>query len=126
MRKPDRQYLTRFTAGMVLYSILLPVSIVVMRQLEAPAKYIVALLPLIGFAIVVWSVITYLRDADEFQARKVLEALAISIVPVLAVGFTWGLIQFAGGPVLNPFWLVPVWAVGFGIGSVVTGKKYLQ
>ncbi len=81
-------------------------------------------LPIIGIAGGIWALWSYLREADEFQVRKLLEALAFSIALTVLVTFTYGMWELVGAPRLSMVWVTAVWAIGLGIGSLLANRKY--
>src|SRR5664279_290666 len=94
---------------MAAYIVLLFLAIVVAQAVGAsPWRYAAMALPVPALVAIVWAVTGYLREADEFQSKSTVEALAIGFAGGSVTTFTYGLMQFAGAPVLNWTW---VWAV---------------
>ncbi|MDO5499126.1 MAG: hypothetical protein Q4F67_05515 [Propionibacteriaceae bacterium] len=125
-QRSNRAYLFRFLFAAVVYTVLILVSLPLARsQPEGSiARYVLASLPVLGVALGVWALWRYIREADEFQARKLLDSLAVSVAGTLLVTFCIGMIQTVGGPALPWVWVIPVWAVFFGAGTAWTGWKY--
>ncbi|WP_432559215.1 hypothetical protein [Granulicoccus sp. GXG6511] len=125
-QRSSRAYLIRFLTAAVLYTVLILISLPLsQRQPEGSVlRYVLACLPVVGVAVGIWALWRYIREADEFQARKLLDSLAISVAGTILVTFCIGMIQTAGGPALPWVWVIPVWAVFFGAGSAWTGWKH--
>lgn len=124
--RSNRAYLIRFFAAVVLYTALILISLPLARsQPEGSVpRYLLAALPVIGVAVGVWALWRYVRETDEFQSRKLLDSLAISVAGTILVTAGVGLVQSAGAPAVPWVWVVPVWAVFFGVGSAWTSWKY--
>lgn len=124
--RSGRRYLIRFLTAAALYTVLLFISIpLAQRQPEGSiARYAIASLPVIGVVMGVWALWKFVGEADEFQARKLLDALATSLAGTLVVAFVVGMIQFAGGPALSWVWIIAVWGVFFALGTVWANWKY--
>lgn len=124
--RSGRAYVIRFLIATVVYTVLLLVSIpLAQSQPEGSLlRYVLACLPVIGVGLGVWALWRYVAEADEFQARKLLDALAVSLAGTLVVAFVVGMIQFAGGPALSWVWIIPVWAAFLAIGSLWSNRKY--
>ncbi len=121
-----RRYLIRFLSAAALYTVLMFASIPLSEaQPEGSIlRYVLASMPVIGLVLAAWAMWKYVQEADEFQARKLLDALAISLAGTLLVVFVIGMIQMAGGPQLSWVWVIPVWALFLAVGGVVAGRKY--
>lgn len=121
----DRSYLFRFGVAIALYAVLLIVAIVVATALpDSPLRFVVMLLPVPALVLVVRAVARYLREADELQARILLESLGIGFAGGSLITFTWGLMQAAGAPDLSWTLVFPIYAACWLIGRLVVGVRY--
>lgn len=124
--RSNRAYGVRFALATVVYSVLILVALPLARSQPegSVARYALACLPVLGVALGVWALWRYIREADEFQSRRLLEALAVSVAGTLVVAFCVGMVDSVGGPELSWVWVLPVWAVSFGAGAAWTSWKY--
>lgn len=124
--RSGRRYVARFLTAAIVYTVLLPICITLsQRQPEGSLpRYVLACLPVIGVGLGVWALWRYIQEVDEFQARKLLDALALSLAGTLVVTFLVGMVQAAGGPALSWVWVIPVWAVFLAVGSIWANRKY--
>lgn len=121
----DRSYLLRFGVAMALYAVLLVIAIVAATALpDSPWRFVVMLLPVPALVLVVRAVARYLREADELQARILLESLGIGFAGGSLITFTWGLMQAVGAPEVSWTLVFPLYAVCWLIGRLVVGGRY--
>ncbi|WP_026927907.1 hypothetical protein [Granulicoccus phenolivorans] len=124
-QRSNRNYGVRFGGSALVYTVLILVSIPLAEQFrDSPVRFVIVSLPIIGIAGGIWALWSYLREADEFQVRKLLEALAFSIALTVLVTFTYGMWELVGAPRLSMVWVTAVWAIGLGIGSLLANRKY--
>lgn len=121
-----RAYTIRFLIAVAVYTVLLLIALPLARSQPegSVVRYVLACLPVLGVGLGVWALWRLLREADEFQARKLLISLSFSIAFTLVITFCVGMIQSVGGPALDWIWVIPVWAVGFGIGTAWSAWRY--
>jgi hypothetical protein len=111
---------------MASYAILLALGILWATKAEgSPWRFVAMALPVPALVAVIWAVITYLREADEFQSRSTVESLAIAFGGGSLTTFTYGLMQFVGAPVLNWTWVWLVYAIWWVLSGVVVRRRYL-
>lgn len=124
--RSGRAYTIRFLAAAVLYTVLMLVTLPLARSQPegAPLRYVLACVPVLGIIVGVWALWRFIRETDEFQARRLMEALAISVAGTIVVTFCVGMVQTVGGPALPMFWVTPIWSIFFGAGMAWTGWKY--
>lgn len=121
----SRRYAIRFTVAMVSYAVLLILGILWATHAEgSPWRFVAMALPVPALVAVIWAVITYLREADEFQSRSTVESLAIAFGGGSFTTFTYGLMQFVGAPELNWTWVWMVYAMWWVIAGVVVKRRY--
>jgi hypothetical protein len=121
----SRRYLIRFGAAMASYVILLIIAILWAKGVgESPWRFVAMALPVPVLVAVVWAVVAYLREADEFLSRTTIESLAIAFAGGSLTTFTYGLMQFVGAPVLNWTFVWVVYAMWWIIAGVVVRRRY--
>lgn len=74
-----KRYLREFLSAMAAYSIIVPISVRILRGHEhTPLGYAIAFLPIIPSALALWAFMRMFRGLDELQRRIQLEAVAFS------------------------------------------------
>ena len=117
-RKVGIAYSIRFTVGAVLYSVGVLVGLRWARSMEGdPWRFALALLPMVGVLILV-------READEMQARKVMEALVISTAGTVITSIAYSLLEEVGAPRVSLIWVGGAWALFFGVGMLWSTWRY--
>src|SRR5450759_5546547 len=81
-------------------------------------------LPVPALFAIVWSVVGYLREANELQSKSTVEALAIGFAGGSVTTFTYGLMQFVGAPQLNWTWVWAVYALWWIAGGIIVRRRY--
>jgi hypothetical protein len=120
-----RRYAVRFGVSMASYAVLLVLGIVWANAVGDSAwRFVAMALPVPALVAVVWAVVTYLREADEFQSRSTVESLAIAFGGGSLTTFTYGLMQFVGAPTLNWTWVWVVYALWWVVGGVIVRRRY--
>ena len=123
--KASRRYGVRFGVSMGAYMILLFLAIVFAKLAEHSAwRFAAMALPVPALFGIVWAVVGYLREADEFQSKSTVEALAIGFAGGSVTTFTYGLMQFVGAPQLNWTWVWVVYALWWSAGGVLVRRRY--
>lgn len=117
--RSGRAYTIRFLLAAAVYTALMLIGLPLARRQPdgSLVRYVLACLPALGVALGIWALWHFVNEADEFQSRKLMQALAVSIAGTLFVTFCIGMAQSVGAPALPWFWVLPLWAVAFGIGT---------
>ena len=64
------------------------------------------------------------READEMQARKVMEALVISTAGTVITSIAYSLLEEVGAPRVSLIWVGGAWALFFGVGMLWSTWRY--
>ena len=124
-RKAHVAYLIRFTIGMLLYSLAIFSSRFWSHSVEGtPWRFVSALLPMVGVLICAWAMMRLVREADEMQARKVMEALVISTAGTVITSIAYSLLEEVGAPRVSLIWVGGAWALFFGVGMLWSTWRY--
>lgn len=116
-----RRYNTRALASMVLYS----VAMIGAGNLHdsvaegSPLMWLLAVAPVTPVMGLIWAMYRYYREeTDEFLRHRHVTGALVGLMLVLMVGTVWGFLEMFGlvGHVWN-WWVVPVWAIGFGLST---------
>lgn len=89
-------------------------------DLSAPIVFAIALLPTLPTFAMIWAMARYLiEEQDEYLRYRTVIAALISLGFVLALGIFYGFLEmFELVPHIWAWWVLPVWAVGLGIGQL--------
>lgn len=125
----QRRYTRRMLMGTGSYVLLLSISILWLLRIEAPAlRALVALLPVAPVALMLRTMVQFIREVDELQQRIELEAICIAAGLVSLLYMTGGFLQAAGVidvPVSAAmFWVFPLVCVTYGIAKSVVARRF--
>ena len=125
MRPEERTYTWRMVIVSVLYVVILPISVIVTKQLsESPIRFITALVPIVPVVAGVVVFYRYLLRMDELQRKINLVALGISVGCVGVLTFSIGLLDNAGIAQASMVWVFPALIFFWGLGRVFAGRRY--
>lgn len=120
-----KRYLKEFLAAMAGYTLMVPLSIRLLRGHEhTPVGYALAFLPIIPSALAMWAFMRYFRGLDELQRRIQLEAVAFSFLGTCLITLTWAFQQNAGLPRFDVSWVAPLLMFLWGIGVGIAKRRY--
>ena len=128
MKGWERKYLVRFLLGMVGYSILLPLSLILVGdgRVEQPwLAVLVTLLPIAPFLNAMTAVIHNVRSQDELYRRIHLEAVLVTTLLTGAVTFSYGLLEASElVPPLPTVFIAPFMIFVWGIANIIISRRY--
>ena len=120
-----KRYLKEFLSSMAGYTVLVPVSIRLVKGHEHTALgYAIAFLPIIPSALAVWAFMRMFRGLDELQRRIQLEAVAFSFLATCLITLTWAFQQNAGLPRFDVSWVAPLLILLWGLGLGIAKRRY--
>ncbi len=120
-----KRYLKEFGSSMAGYSVLVPLSMRILRGREhTPLGYCIAFLPIIPAAFALWAVLRFFRNLDELQRRIQLEAVAFSFLATCFITLTWAFQQNAGLPRFDISFVAPLLILLWGIGIAIAKRRY--
>lgn len=121
----ERRYGRRLALSLLAYSLLVPISILILERVEGTLlRMVVALLPLLPTAFGLSAFLRYLRSLDEFQQRIQLEAMGFSLGATSLTTFMLAFLENAGGPQVGMIWVFPMIIAFWGIGRALAGRRY--
>ena len=121
----SRSYAREFGLAMVAYGATLFLSIWLINTAPgAPWRFAIALLPMIPAIGVLVAVLRQLRRMDELQRQIQFEALAFAFAGTALITFGYGFVENVGLPHLNWFWVWPIMAILWAIGSALAARRY--
>lgn len=128
MKNWERKYFLRFISGMVGYSILLPLSLIVAGngRMEQPwLAVLIALMPIIPFVNAMVAIVQNVRSQDELFRRIHLEAMLITALLTGAVTFSYGLLEASElVPPLPTVFIAPFMIAVWGIANNIIARRY--
>ena len=125
----QRRYTRDVLIGMGAYTVLLFVSLLLLRNVEAPVlRALIALMPVAPIALVLRAMVHFVRGVDELQQRIEFEAVCIAAVFVAFAYMTAGFLQAtrvidvpASAAML---WVFPLLCGTYGIAKAVIARRY--
>ena len=128
MNRWNKRYLLRFILGMAGYSILLPISLIVVGdgRVEQPwLAVLVALMPVAPFLNAMTAVMHNVRSQDELFRQIQLEAVLVTTLLIGALTFSYGLLETTGlVPPLPTVFIAPMMIAIWGVANVVISRRY--
>jgi len=120
-----KRYLKEFGASMAGYTVMVPLSVMLLRGHEHTALgYGIAFLPIIPSALALWAFMRMFRGLDELQRRIQLEAVAFSFLATCLITLTWAFQQNAGLPRFDVSWVAPLLILLWGLGLRIAKRRY--
>ncbi len=120
-------YRSQIEIGLALlaYLMLLVGSVTVLRgNPGASWRYLVAVVPVLPAALVVFLFVRRLAQTDELQKRIQTEAFGFALGGTALLTFTYGFLEGAGLPHLNWTFVLPLIAVLWGLGTAIFTFRY--
>ena len=121
-RRANRAFGLRFTAGGVLYGLALLLA-GVSEGTGFPA-WIPALLVVPAVVLMAWANIEMYRSGDEFERRKIAEAILLAFVVSTATILAVGVLQFYLLPALNWIFAFSILMLSWIVGTIVSAVRY--
>ena len=117
------RYNRRMLAASFAYVIgfLIAVALFDDRAVSKPVAAMLSLLPTFGTFGMIWAMARYvIEEDDEYLRARTVNAALVATGLLLAAGTFWGFLTTFGVTPHVPMWaVVPVWAIGLGIGQFV-------
>lgn len=124
-KRVTRAYYIELMTALVVYTVLLSAAIRYGRPMEDGwLRTLVLVTPMIGFGLMIRTIVRHVARIDEYQRIRLLENIAVAAAITLAGTFTYGFLETAGFPKVSMFW---VW-IGMGVstGAVTFMRKVLD
>ena len=118
-----RRYNRRMLIWSVGYILCLGAAMTVRNYLHPQGALLwgIAVLPSVPMVFFVWTLARYVvEEEDEYLRYRQTSAALIGLALVLLVGTLWGFLEtFGVAPHVPGWWVVPVWAIGLGLGQMI-------
>jgi len=124
-KRVARAYVTELMLALVVYTVLLSAAIRYGRPMEdGILRTLVLVSPMIGFGLMIRTMVRHFARIDEYQRMRMLENLAVASAITGAATFTYGFMETAGFPKLSMF---SVWIVMCASVAIVNlGRRWLD
>jgi hypothetical protein len=124
-KRVARAYFIELMTALVVYTVLLSAAIRYGRPMaDGWLRTLVLVTPMIGFVMMIRTIVRHVARIDEYQRIRLLENIAVAAAITLAGTFTYGFLETAGFPKVSMFW---VWmAMGASTGAVTIIRKVLD
>lgn len=122
-RRAHRAFVARFLVGVLLYALglaLSPLGASAGLPLWLPAL----LLSVPGIALMAVANIAMYRSGDEFERRKIAEAVLLAFVVATPLILIVGALQFFGLPEINWIFAFSLLMLGWMVGTIVSAVRY--
>lgn len=122
-RRANGAFLARFLIGVLLYGLglaLSPLGTMIGLPLWLPA--LVLAVP--GIALMAIANIAMYRSGDEFERRKIAEAVMLAFVVATPLILAVGALQFFGLPQINWIFAFSILMLGWIVGTIVSAIRY--
>ena len=120
-------YSMQLIVALAVYGALLAVSIALLaegRFDDSPLRFAIALIPVLGMALIVLAVVNRFRSLDEYWQTVHLTALPFALLASMAIAITWGFLENVGAPELNGFAWFLVMNAAYLAGLAVARWRY--
>jgi hypothetical protein len=120
-------YRAQIEIGLALlaYMMLLVGSVTILRaNPDASWRYVVALVPVVPAALVLFLFARRLAQLDEQHRRIQTEAFGFAVAATALLTFAYGFLEGAGMPHLNWSYILPLMAVLWGVGTAIFTFRY--
>ena len=120
-------YRAQIEIGLALlaYMMFLVGSVTVLRgNPDASWRYVVAVVPVLPAALVVYLFIRRLARLDELQRRIQIEAFGFALGATALLTFAYGFLEGVGLPHLNWTYILPLIAALWAVGTAVISLRY--
>ncbi len=120
-----KRYLKEFGGSMAAYSVMVPLSMWMLRGHEhTPLGYGIALLPIIPSAFALLAFMRMFRGLDELERRIQFEAVAFSFLATCLITLTWAFQQNAGLPRFDVSFVAPLLILLWALGLAIAKRRY--
>jgi hypothetical protein len=122
MKPQFRKYLLRMTVGIAAYGL----GLVAMGFFadKLPGKYCWAVLPVLAIVFLVATLIRHVSELDEMWRKIITEAAAFSCIATGFTCFSYMFLRDMGAPEFHGEWAFYMMWAYYGIGSVISWRRY--
>jgi hypothetical protein len=127
MKHWKKRYLLRFIAGMTGYAVLLPLSMIASKNIDASltSKMLLVLIPIIPFILAISAVVANFKEMDELWRKILAESMLYTSLITAVTTFSLGLLQVNGFiPLVSFIYVLPYMCAIWGLSIFFVSKQY--
>lgn len=126
MSGKSRSTQTAIASFISSFTIVLCAQLLKMLDLTTEWRIVLALVPAIPTAMLVWFMAKAIMEMDELQRKIQIEGLAFAFAGTAFVTLFYGMLQLArvGLPHISTLFIYVLMVLLYGIGTVLAGRKY--
>lgn len=114
-----------FAFALLAFLMILVGSVTVVQASAAVSwRYLIAAIPIVPAAIVIWLFMRALSRLDEVQKRVQVQAFGFALASTALFTFGYGFLEGVGWPQMNGTLVLPMMALLWGVGMIVTALRY--
>ncbi len=126
--RPWRRYFIEFGGAMLLYSVSVPLTVILEDRLEPQGAQAlaIAMIPVIPTLLALWAFLRQFWRMDELQRRVVSEAMVIAALVVGLGSFAlgWVLAVMGAGVPVPLLWVMPALIGVWGVAMIFVKRRY--
>lgn len=120
--RANRAFAVRFAIGVALY--VLGVLFADISDVIGIPALLSALLVFPGIGLMAWANIEMYRSGDEFERRKIAEAILLAFLIATPLILAVGVLQFSVLPEINWIFAFSILMVSWIVGTIVSAVRY--
>lgn len=128
MSDKDKNYIGQMILGAILYIAVTAASVGILKYYVLDGlglRTLIALAPMVPVFWIGNNIVKYTRQQDELQQRIQLDAVVFSAVVTALLTSAYGFMEGVGYPELDTVWIMPMLAVFWVVGQILSRRRYL-
>jgi putative oxidoreductase len=125
LTKPAKVYAFELAVWLALYAVLIAGAVWAARAqaFSGPEAYVAAILPALPIGGIMWSVIKFMANSDEYVRETTARRFVLAAGATMFFATVWGFAEsFAAAPHAPMWWVVPIFWLCFGLTSAATAR----
>lgn len=128
MSDKDKNYIGQMILGAIVYIAVTAASVGILKYYVLDGlglRTLIALAPMVPVFWIGNNIVKYTRQQDELQQRIQLDAVVFSTVVTALLTSAYGFMEGVGYPELDTVWIMPMLAVFWVVGQILSRRRYL-
>lgn len=128
MSDKDKNYNGQMILGAIVYIAVTAASVGILKYYVLDGlglRTLIALAPMVPVFWIGNNIVKYTRQQDELQQRIQLDAVVFSAVVTALLTSAYGFMEGVGYPELDTVWIMPMLAVFWVVGQILSRRRYL-